>query len=438
MAPSSSRPPGGGGGIYRTQGPINPTAYQTVIPLIVAERCRNAGRYEDGTRAEPPALLATWYALRWLMAAFPDRRGFGQRAIARIAGYDQKSVHRRLRKLLELGLVIEVGRLTYTRLTGKDDKPKEQPLYSIPEPRLNTQSSEDAPNVIDYWERELFGPKSPEPQPPPEAQLALDLSDPLEDQGLDPVEDQALDPLKDQGNPPDPLADQGLDPLKDQTDPVEDQGLDPLADQGLDPLADHMEGRKEGRKEGLDALTREGPDSRAVAGPPGEEPLQLPPFELWSMFATAVNPVADRILLGRLAAAHDATTDGHGTYWLGRAILEVKLGGGADDWMAAVRATLRRWKDSASYGSDAPRSGRAARVPMVGQARAVGAASATGPKVSDLEILTHPSLENYERQRWLTRFRNAPPEDKPAVLERFRTEHPRNDHPPAAEQAAAD
>lgn len=46
-------------------------------------------------------------------------------------------------------------------------------------------------------------------------------------------------------------------------------------------------------------------------------------------------------------------------------------------------------------------------------------------KVSDLAILTHPDLANGERTRWLTRFRNADPADRPALLARFHQEHPR-------------
>lgn len=50
---------------------------------------------------------------------------------------------------------------------------------------------------------------------------------------------------------------------------------------------------------------------------------------------------------------------------------------------------------------------------------------APAPRVSDLAILTHPDLGNYERTRWLTRFRNADPADRLAVLARFHQEHPR-------------
>jgi hypothetical protein len=46
------------------------------------------------------------------------------------------------------------------------------------------------------------------------------------------------------------------------------------------------------------------------------------------------------------------------------------------------------------------------------------------PKVTDRAILLHPGLSHAERVRWLTRFRNAEPADRPAVLERLNREHP--------------
>lgn len=61
-------------------------------------------------------------------------------------------------------------------------------------------------------------------------------------------------------------------------------------------------------------------------------------------------------------------------------------------------------------------------------------AVAPPPKVSDLAILAHPGLSNHERTRWLTRFRNADPAERPAVLARFHAEHPQED----ADEHAAD
>lgn len=46
------------------------------------------------------------------------------------------------------------------------------------------------------------------------------------------------------------------------------------------------------------------------------------------------------------------------------------------------------------------------------------------PRLSDLPILLHPGLTGAQRQRWLTRFRTADPADRPAILARFRAEHP--------------
>jgi hypothetical protein len=106
--------------------------YSTDIPLIVAERVRAVTHYDDGTRAERPVLLATWYALRWLIAAFPDCDGFNQRQIAAIAAIDQKMVYKRLRLLYQLDLITECGERHFTNLTGGDGQRKAQRLYSLP------------------------------------------------------------------------------------------------------------------------------------------------------------------------------------------------------------------------------------------------------------------------------------------------------------------
>lgn len=52
------------------------------------------------------------------------------------------------------------------------------------------------------------------------------------------------------------------------------------------------------------------------------------------------------------------------------------------------------------------------------------AATPPPPKVSDLPILSHPGLSHAERQRWLMRFRNAEPAERPDILARLHTEHP--------------
>ena len=46
------------------------------------------------------------------------------------------------------------------------------------------------------------------------------------------------------------------------------------------------------------------------------------------------------------------------------------------------------------------------------------------PKVSEAAILFHPNLSGFDRQRWLNRFRNADPADRPAIMVRFHAEHP--------------
>lgn len=50
--------------------------------------------------------------------------------------------------------------------------------------------------------------------------------------------------------------------------------------------------------------------------------------------------------------------------------------------------------------------------------------AAAPPKVSDRPIVMHPGISGLERQRWLTRFRNAEPTERPEILARFLREHP--------------
>ncbi|NNJ10609.1 hypothetical protein EKD04_009735 [Chloroflexales bacterium ZM16-3] len=417
---------------------IEGEVYRTAIPLIVAERCRNPGRYDsvvlaDGTiklgaRPEPPALLATWYSLRWLMLAFPEQSGFNQRQIAAIGGMDQKSVHPRLRKLLDLGLIVEAGRRVFDHLVGAGKtgggKPKSQPIYTIPLRQLEHESSDQAEAIIAAWRVQLFDHTLTGMSLPPN-QMALDLSDPVADQEVN-LSDLASARVAQRANLSDPLPDQEVnfsDPLPDQ----EVNFSDPLPDQEVnfsDPLPDHM-GRKEGRKE-RDALTRE---SEPPTPPAEEFPLGHHPLAMWHM----VCPITDNLddgALAQLASEHDVPTGGYGWYWVGRAILAVKLGGEVRDWLAAVRSTLRRWRSEGSYGSDRPDAPARLRRPRVGSQGSNSLGNAE--PVDDTPLLYDPRLSGTERGTWLRRLRNAETQEaKHAVMARFRSEYP-----PQSEDAA--
>lgn len=80
-------------------------------------------------------------------------------------------------------------------------------------------------------------------------------------------------------------------------------------------------------------------------------PLPRHPLDLWRNACPAPT-AAHEDKLASLAAEHDASTDGHGWYFVGRAILA-----GTDTHEqikrpAYIRNTLLRWKTEDSYGSD--------------------------------------------------------------------------------------
>jgi hypothetical protein len=95
---------------------IDPAVWRPDVPLIVLETCLTPGTVrvvEKGiskdVEVEPAKLICVWLAIRWLMAAFPKRRGFGTRLIARRAGVNQKYVTRWTGKLIELGLLEQIA-----------------------------------------------------------------------------------------------------------------------------------------------------------------------------------------------------------------------------------------------------------------------------------------------------------------------------------------
>lgn len=83
-------------------------------------------------------------------------------------------------------------------------------------------------------------------------------------------------------------------------------------------------------------------------------PLPAHPRDLWANACGAATP-AHLDLLAALAAEHDAATDGHGWYWLGRAILAGTTAQASIGHPNYLRNTLIRWRDEDSYGSDRAR-----------------------------------------------------------------------------------
>lgn len=133
--------------------PIDPAVWRTEIPLIVAERCNS------------PHLLAVWFALRWLMAAFPQSRGFGTRIIAQRARVSHKYVTGWVAELIEHGLVEVIGEEPMRNLAPR-------PIYTIPLHRLEAMSNAMAVDVLmNYGVKHL-----PSPPPPNPDQLPLGIT----------------------------------------------------------------------------------------------------------------------------------------------------------------------------------------------------------------------------------------------------------------------
>ncbi len=114
--------------------------------------------------------------------------------------------------------------------------------------------------------------------------------------------------------------------------------------------------RKERAKEVESTLAPVLGEGRSLP-PPGQPPLPAAPVELWRA-ARAELRRTDLHQLQAFASEHDLPTGGHGSYWLGRAILAAAA---YDADFATnprarnlVRAILIRWRNQDAYGSDTP------------------------------------------------------------------------------------
>jgi hypothetical protein len=84
--------------------------------------------------------------------------------------------------------------------------------------------------------------------------------------------------------------------------------------------------------------------------------LPAHPLDLWRR-ACSTRRLIDDDQIAMLASEHNKATDGHGWYWVGRAILAAALNEDIHT-VAKVRRTLERWRSEDSYGSDAPTTRR--------------------------------------------------------------------------------
>jgi hypothetical protein len=116
----------------------------------------------------------------------------------------------------------------------------------------------------------------------------------------------------------------------------------------------------------------------AIGGPRPSHPR-----DLWRNACPAPT-AAHEDSLAALAAEHDAATDGHGWYWVGRAILAGTNAQAQLGHPNYIRNTLIRWRAEDSYGSDKARPAKEApngspRPRAVGSRRGRAAAPTAQP-----------------------------------------------------------
>lgn len=85
----------------------------------------------------------------------------------------------------------------------------------------------------------------------------------------------------------------------------------------------------------------------AVSTPPEAWPLPSHPFDLWLAASDAPLPATHLLAL---ASEHDVPTEGHGLYWVGRAIIASSLKEKIK-YVARVRQTLKTYTRR-GYGAD--------------------------------------------------------------------------------------
>jgi hypothetical protein len=126
--------------------------------------------------------------------------------------------------------------------------------------------------------------------------------------------------------------------------------------------------------------------------PPGAEPLPAPVLALWQGDARAVSQ-RELHQLAMLAAEIDGPTNGHGAYWLGRAILMADLcrgERGETRSLPYLRGMLRRWRDESSWGSDREPAEPSARATATAATRPRASAGSPGAAIPD-----HPAVVAY-------------------------------------------
>ena len=345
---------------------IDPAVWRPDVPLVVIERCLTAARASGEKKVDPSKLICTWLAIRWLMAAFPKRRGFPTRLIAERAGAHMTSITAWCHKLMLLGLLSQVGEEPIVRNLAHAT-----PIYSIPLSELERISHDICLEILIK-----LGGESDETESQSSDQLTLDL----------PLPDATQKSFSDR------LSDQTSDRLSDHRDGRTD-------DHGTDDHARAREKKPRGRPKNAPPVP---------PAPPNQPPLPHHPLVLWANACTTPRSI-DGAQLEALAAAHDEATAGYGLYWVGRAILAAS----ADEDVRSIRKVktiLDRWHDTQSYGSDRYQKEAAngrEQVSSPGQSRDGSERPRRGDRRED-------------RQRPSGRSGRAPRPGDPAYYDRYR------------------
>jgi hypothetical protein len=315
---------------------------ETLVPLSVRRSCK-------------PHQLAVWLAVSFLLETHP-RADFGLREIADEAGFESSSkVGQRITELIALGLLIQ-QKPEQKQPGSRNNFPLIRSKYEIPWDHILEESLQMAKTYVYHHVRggNRLTPSSA--SVPAEQQSFFNAHDPLWDHEVISQTITAHDPTGDHdGLPHDPTGDHDHDPLWDHhgRDGI---GKDSLEGKGASPA------KKKRPSAGRPPTIPPPPPAELYAQHPGWAiggPLPSHPRDLWRSACPTAAPAHDE-LLAALAAEHDASTDGHGWYWVGRAILAGITAQDSIGHTNYLRSTLIRWRAEDSYGSDKARPAKEA------------------------------------------------------------------------------
>lgn len=383
----------------------NPELWRTTLPLVVYERC-------DGHKG----LIATWIAIHWLIVlhAARGRRDFGVREIAlraRVGRNELTGKHGYIQRLVDLGLLRIVG---YNDDDGKFRAPR--PVYHLDLWELERLSLEIVPDVLraqgvhpppcpapdprqTSFLDALEGPHADGPvheyAPPGLVTAALSRNEATHETGTAALaSNRAIQPLMHETgtvlhetgtvkpvNVPDPHEIVTVMPSIVPAD-ARNRDVERENDRNRESESETTRTRElfqeitaQAAQVVLDTLRQQGVITTQPAAPaevevPPSAPQGQPnlPDSLTALWQGDGPPISrrDRQQLTMLAGELDGPTDGHGAYWVGRAILIAARCLPERGQLLNVnylRGMLRRWQREGTWGSDLEVEGGGERTP---------------------------------------------------------------------------